>query len=229
MSNQEEIFETGPTFPFEDASIVEQSVYETAYFHAKRAFELSFLRDSINDVISEREDWKYLASHDQLTGVLNRHGLNESLRQIGQTNNLGCLVVDGTNVKAINDIYGHIVGDRAIEGMANVLTKSIRDEDIIARVGGDEFVIFFSLDARDDQGTNPEEQLDSLKTRIKQSTEEFLLDNESFAVAGLEIAVGGSLPSIDITWEEMIQNAEEDMTEHKSEQHLRVGQYRATS
>lgn len=229
MTNQENSIEGGPTTPFEGASVVEQTVYETAYYYGQKIIENGFLKDTIDSVISERENWKYLANHDQLTGLLNRYGLVENLKQKGDLSNFGCLVVDGTNVKAINDTFGHLVGDQAIVGVANVLTKSTREEDIIARVGGDEFVIFFSLDERDKKGKSPVEQLDSVKNRIKQSTEEFLKAKEDFAKAGLEIAVGGNLPTPEMTLEDMIQNAEEDMNAHKLEQHQRLGKYRTLS
>ena len=53
---------------------------------------------------------------------------------------------DMDNLKQVNDIYGHKNGDFAIKSIANILKKSFSDDDIIGRIGGDEFVAFAFLD-----------------------------------------------------------------------------------
>ncbi len=86
---------------------------------------------------------------DVLTGVLNRRGFyllaGQQIR-MAIRNNL-CIVIlfaDMDNLKQINDELGHLEGDRALVEMANVLKDSVRETDIVARYGGDEFVVLLT-------------------------------------------------------------------------------------
>lgn len=89
---------------------------------------------------------KYLASHDPLTQLPNRHLFYESLRQaLAQTHQQGrklaVLFIDLDNFKAINDRFGHDVGDELLQAVAKRLQGCIRTEDVAARLGGDEFTV----------------------------------------------------------------------------------------
>lgn len=83
---------------------------------------------------------------DQLTGVLNRRGLEEQMvremklaRRRNQT--MALLFIDIDNFKMINDRHGHAEGDRALREVADLLSSSFRESDLVARMGGDEFVV----------------------------------------------------------------------------------------
>lgn len=83
---------------------------------------------------------------DQLTGVLNRRGLDESFKQEiarAQRGNyqLSVAMLDIDNFKQLNDAYGHEAGDGALQHLANLIKETIRPVDIVARFGGEEFVI----------------------------------------------------------------------------------------
>lgn len=86
------------------------------------------------------------ASHDPLTGVLNRRGLSESFareaaraRRNGQPLTLVLLDLDG--FKQINDHYGHAAGDQALQHLVSLIGATLRPTDLCARLGGDEFVL----------------------------------------------------------------------------------------
>lgn len=88
------------------------------------------------------------ADLDSLTGVYNRRGLArrffEEAAHLRRTNEpISVCVLDMDNLKRINDEKGHTAGDAAIKDMARVLKDNRRDYDIVARFGGDEFVIIF--------------------------------------------------------------------------------------
>ena len=92
------------------------------------------------------EDMKELAIRDQLTGVLDRRGLGEQGAVAYATARrnetpLSVIMTDIDRFKFINDEYGHAVGDSALVHFAKVLKESRRTEDILARVGGEEFAI----------------------------------------------------------------------------------------
>lgn len=93
---------------------------------------------------AERE-LEYRASHDPLTGLPNRHRLRQELQyaiaQAAQTGGgLALLFLDLDGFKAINDRYGHDAGDRLLYEAARRLQQGLRQGDLVARVGGDEFV-----------------------------------------------------------------------------------------
>lgn len=86
------------------------------------------------------------ASIDGLTGVMNHRAfylrLEEMLANLEDwDNDLHLLIVDVVGLKAVNDVYGHLAGDRALLAVANALKSRVRSEDEVARYGGDEFVV----------------------------------------------------------------------------------------
>jgi diguanylate cyclase (GGDEF)-like protein len=79
------------------------------------------------------------ARHDALTGVLNRRGLFSS---IGASGGRGTLFfVDLDNFKMINDRYGHATGDAVLKQVAKAIRETVAEDDVVARIGGDEFVV----------------------------------------------------------------------------------------
>jgi diguanylate cyclase (GGDEF)-like protein/PAS domain S-box-containing protein len=104
-----------------------------------------------------RQDLEYRASHDALTGVVNRGELMTQLahslrRAQGGAGWLGVLFCDIDKLKPLNDEYGHQIGDVAIQTVAERLRSSIRSQDLVARIGGDEFVVLL-------EGLHSREQL----------------------------------------------------------------------
>lgn len=93
---------------------------------------------------------KALATTDPLTGLLNRRGLDAEGQRMfahlmrahrnGTPGDISVVYIDVDDVKRINDHYGHAVGDQALCAVANAVTRNLRQEDLWARVGGDEFV-----------------------------------------------------------------------------------------
>jgi diguanylate cyclase (GGDEF)-like protein len=88
----------------------------------------------------------HYADYDSLTGMHNRRNFEERLRdevtrhqRYGQP--LSLLMLDLDHFKAVNDTWGHIAGDRVLQGTARVIEKTIRNADYCARYGGEEFVI----------------------------------------------------------------------------------------
>lgn len=85
------------------------------------------------------------ASTDHLTGVANRRSLDEELDRLVEAarpgRSFGGMMIDLDEFKSINDRLGHEAGDCALEDIAAILRASVRSDDIVARFGGDEFVI----------------------------------------------------------------------------------------
>lgn len=85
----------------------------------------------------------YLSYHDQLTGLYNRRFFEEEKKRLDTPRNLPITLVmaDVNGLKLTNDAFGHSVGDQLLRKAAEVIKKECRVDDIIARIGGDEFAI----------------------------------------------------------------------------------------
>ncbi|SFC15825.1 diguanylate cyclase [Pseudoalteromonas denitrificans] len=89
-----------------------------------------------------------MALHDQLTGLYNRHYLLEVANQkvaraLRHKYQLCLLMIDIDHFKLINDTHGHPAGDAVLKAVAAQISTGIREEDVVARFGGEEFVIIF--------------------------------------------------------------------------------------
>lgn len=109
------------------------------------SYELRYLAKTYNKMYDAFKksiaSLNYDASHDKLTGVYNRAGY-DVLRQNIDVKTSAVLLIDADNFKSINDTYGHTVGDCVLKKIANTLTNVFRSDDLVCRIGGDEFAIF---------------------------------------------------------------------------------------
>lgn len=128
--------------------------------------------------LKEREKLYY---KDNLTGLYNKNFFEEELSRLDTKRQLPVSLIMGdiNGLKLINDAFGHGMGDGALKKMAEIMTNSFRDEDIISRVGGDEFVVLLPKTS--------EETAKKIVERIKQKCENNPLDyikiSISFGVA----------------------------------------------
>jgi len=115
---------------------------------ASLLFEYSrYLTDKANDALNVR--LKDAASHDPLTGLTNRYGLNQFLSNFDYKDNIfkeevsiaNAALIDVDNFKSANDLYGHMFGDKVLVEISKVLRKYAGEQAI--RFGGDEFVLLF--------------------------------------------------------------------------------------
>lgn len=101
------------------------------------------------DLEQNSRDFFDQARHDALTGIFNRRAYDEDWRGLGEDRRLGeaaLLLFDCDHFKAINDTYGHQVGDSVIQAIASCLQAALRTGDRLYRLGGDEFATIL-LDA----------------------------------------------------------------------------------
>jgi len=95
----------------------------------------------------KQENIHYFAMHDALTNIYNRHGvyeiLNHKLLEFKRVrSDFSVIFFDIDHFKNINDTYGHDIGDYVLENISKLVSSSIRESDIFARWGGEEFIIF---------------------------------------------------------------------------------------
>jgi diguanylate cyclase (GGDEF)-like protein/PAS domain S-box-containing protein len=122
----------------------------------------------VTDLRRAERELEHRANHDSLTGLVNRHRLQVELqaaidRAANEGGGLALLYIDLDGFKRVNDRGGHAVGDRLLCELAGRMQRGVRQNDLVARVGGDEFVVLLP-DCRDVQAAR--EIADSLRTRI---------------------------------------------------------------
>ena len=103
------------------------------------------VHEDVTEATRASEQVRFMASHDPLTGLPNRNLLREKLDQLMPLSNQGeslvLLYLDLDRFKQVNDSLGHPVGDALLKAVTGRLRTCLREEDFVARVGGDEFVI----------------------------------------------------------------------------------------
>ena len=105
---------------------------------------LSTIARDVGVLVRRRDQLRYLADHDVLTGVRNRRGFVSDLKeQLDRARrydeHAAVMVIDIDHFKQINDRFGHQAGDRALKAVATAIVQRLRKMDTVARLGGDEF------------------------------------------------------------------------------------------
>jgi diguanylate cyclase (GGDEF)-like protein len=124
----------------------------------------------------------YLAEHDPLTGLLNRQGLEAAISTLpgSEDRMIAVLGIDLDGFKQVNDSHGHVAGDVLLKEVGVRLSESVRPEDLLARIGGDEFVVVI----RNMETTAVARTADRLVACVA---------GARFHVAGASISVGASI------------------------------------
>jgi diguanylate cyclase (GGDEF)-like protein/PAS domain S-box-containing protein len=100
------------------------------------------ISNDVTEISKYRHDLEYMAYHDALTSLPNRALLNERIRLSAENGcRFGLMFMDLDFFKSINDTLGHVIGDELLVDVSKRINASVRDDDVVARIGGDEFAI----------------------------------------------------------------------------------------
>ncbi|MEN8208414.1 MAG: diguanylate cyclase [Candidatus Fermentibacteria bacterium] len=149
LTPESEAFKSGISIPIGSNAVFQCISSEPDAFTDDETNMLEMLAGHLAgtlDRISLELKLRNLAIHDPLTGVFNRNffqtALNrEKLRAERYSSSIGFLMIDIDNFKEINDLYGHLTGDKVLLEVASYLNESIRESDYLIRYGGDEFLL----------------------------------------------------------------------------------------
>ncbi|MES2905087.1 MAG: diguanylate cyclase [Pseudomonadota bacterium] len=143
----------GETNRFEYLAVTATGEKRWAETHARLILDDDGQPDGILSIVRDIHDQKLVelklceaALVDSLTGLGNRRAYREAVdRRIPADGDVGACVamLDIDHFKQVNDRYGHDAGDIVLQGFANVALRVVRDGDIVARLGGEEFAVFF--------------------------------------------------------------------------------------
>ena len=175
------------------------------------------MRD-ISHIKRSQEQLEYLANYDALTGLGNRNlfmsqlkvGLDRAARHHRR---LALIFIDLDNFKTVNDTLGHDVGDQLLAEVARRLKASVRSEDVVCRLGGDEFTVYV------EDFADPEGLVSTAQRLVQSISEPYLLGQHRLEVTA---SVGISIyPNDGESITELIKNADTAM--YKVKEHGRNG------
>ncbi|WP_303866282.1 HD domain-containing protein [Acetobacterium wieringae] len=147
----------------------------------------------------------YLSNHDYLTGVYNRRYYEEALVNIDRVENLplSLVISDVNGLKLVNESFGHALGDELLKKVAGIILAECRNQDVVARLSGDEFIVLLPQ--------TDEDQAAKIVKRMKVAALEQSVGNIDFSISfGYETKTESHQ-----TIQEVLKNAEDNMYRHK--------------
>jgi diguanylate cyclase (GGDEF)-like protein len=169
---------------------------------------------SIEDMTARKkaEDYlRYFGTHDILTKLYNRTYFEEELARLKGSRRfpVSIIITDVDGLKKINDQYGHQAGDELIRRAAEVLKASFRDEDVVARIGGDEFAVIM-----------PETTTESGEQAVARICRILELNNKYYSgpILGLSIGIATGKKGANLT--DIQRDADDRMYQEKRQHHL---------
>jgi len=174
--------------------------------------------NAISKEITERklmeEELRKLSNHDLLTGLFNRNFYEAELIRLQHSRlfPVSIVIADLDDLKAINDQYGHSAGDSMLQQAASVLRQSFRAEDIIARIGGDEFAVLLPQTPENVVGAAVEQIRKNLAARN---------------IPQLNLSIGFATTNKDSLLVEVMKQADDHMYQEKRAQKLKQSDHPA--
>ncbi len=162
----------------------------------------------ITDRKQSEERLRYASTHDGLTDLYNRAYYEEEIRRLerGRQFPVGVIVADLNGLKVTNDQHGHAAGDVLLKRAARVLKNAFHAEDVVARIGGDEFAVL--LPAANAAA------LDAACARLRQLQS---ADNAAYPGFALSIALGAALADRGAQLSDALKQADARMYEEKAQ------------
>ena len=122
----------------------DRALFETLAANASAALQYDRLEQAVSELRDLQDQLQHQAHHDPLTALANRSLFSQRVREAlepGTAGEVAVMFIDLDDFKGVNDTLGHAVGDQLLRGVASRLMRAVRSEDVVARIGGDEFAV----------------------------------------------------------------------------------------
>ena len=167
----------------------------------------------ISDRKAMEEELRYLGHHDSLTGLYSRAFMETELNRLKNSREfpVSIIVSDMDKLKNINDKFGHAVGDEMLRRAASVIRSAFRSEDIIARMGGDEFAVV--LPSTDNKAV--QQAVDRIQKAI-------IKEHQAGIEPKLKISLGCATGQQNETLEQVLKKADRNMYSQKQSNYSKL-------
>lgn len=189
---------------------VQNTVNGSVSKHKTLSEELIKTNDEIGELKTKLAEAKKEAISDPLTGFLNRRGGEEKLAEIDIEESHTTMVIDIDHFKLVNDNFGHLIGDKVIQKVAQTIRNQISENDISVRYGGEEFVVVAigkTLDQAESIAENIRKSINQLKLKQRNS-DKFLPQ--------ISVSIGMAETKNDRHWQDNIARADKALYEAKN-------------
>lgn len=216
---QEQVIDINDDITIKNAFMIDISQQKEAQSELiKSTVELSLQRTQLKKLEIELRE---LSNRDPLTNLYNRRYLgdiSQDLLQLSKRNNteLSVLMIDIDKFKNINDTYGHDIGDEVIKLLANKLLNYVRESDVVARLGGEEFAIIFPNTNVLDSENKAEE--------IRKEIELLTIEGQDTSPISFTVSIGISSfnKDVDVDFDSILKKSDEALYEAKENGRNRV-------
>jgi diguanylate cyclase (GGDEF)-like protein len=155
------------------------------------------------------------SNHDELTGLLNRTGLNSQTIN-KDLSRYAVIYCDVNNFKKINDLFGHDKGDKFLKDFGEKLLTHYREDDLVARLGGDEFVVLVNLEQRTTQVIEDNKKIQIIEKRFVSMANELIRSQpQEYQDHNLGIAFGVVIPEANENIYDVLKKADKLMYGNK--------------
>jgi len=170
--------------------------------HKSLSEELQVTHKKIHTLKVKLEKSRQEALLDALTGLLNRRGCDEKLKGLDTGDIHSSLAIDIDHFKNINDKFGHFIGDKVIQRIANTIKDNIAEQDIAVRYGGEEFVVIMV------NKTLAEAERIAEKIRLEISKMKLIQRDSQTSLPPISVSIGVAENSMTLDWTSLFQQAD---------------------
>ena len=196
------IFLTGDS----DADVETRCLSAGALDFIRKPFEANALVHRVRNVVSQTARMRELAidsATDRMTGFFNKTVATEKIRELCAQDTGALIIADLDSFKLVNDIYGHDMGDRILLSFASAVKNHVGQDDVVGRIGGDEFLFFCKSITNEEEMTG---FIRALNTELLDRAKELM--GEHMKVP-LGVSAGGIfVPHKDMGYAELFQMAD---------------------
>ncbi len=190
------------------------SQHISAEYSKKEAEQI--IRNKSTELSELNQKLEILSNTDPLTGFYNRRAFEQQANKIfsyakRHKSMIAILYLDLDHFKHLNDTHGHLIGDKILQITANRINDTIRKEDLLARFGGDEFVVVLSH-------INITESIESIVCKIREAIEQpAKIDNVTI---NIKVSIGYKVCGINDTLQQSLQEADKVLYQDKNKRKI---------